>query len=157
MNGQSVARVGIIGLGTAGGLAARNLLAAGPADLILTVFDREPAQCEPFRGNATLAASADEALRESDVVVLALPGQREIDRTLERFSDGKVGADIRGKLIWNLRNLPERAAAGLRQAVETAGATYVAGPADEATVARLLQRHFDAAGARAVLRAMRAA
>jgi len=157
MNRQPAARVGIIGLGSAGSEAARQLLAAGPADLILTVFDREQAQCEPFRGNATLAATADEALRESDLVVLALPGQREIDRTLDRFSDGKVGADIRGKLIWILRRLPDPAAAGLRQAIEAAGAAYVAGPADEATAARLLQQHFDAAGARAVLRAIRAA
>src|SRR5690606_24677987 len=74
MNGPLPPRVGIIGLGSAGSAAARNLLAAAPRELALTVFDKVPAQCEPFRGAATLAASADEALRESDVVVLALPG-----------------------------------------------------------------------------------
>jgi len=150
-------RVGIIGLGAAGSAAARKLLAAAPPELALTVFDKAPAQCEPFRGAATLAATADEALRESDVVVLALPGQREIDRTLERFSDGKVGADIRGKLLWNLRDLPPAAAAGLRSAVQAAGATYVAGAADENLAARMLPPRFDAASARAVLRAMRTA
>lgn len=157
MSGPLPPRVGIIGLGSAGSAAARKLLAAAPPELALTVFDKVPAQCEPFRGAATLAASADEALRESDVVVLALPGQREIDRTLERFSDGKVGADIRGKLLWNLHALPPAAAAGLRNAVQAAGASYLAGAADEAAAARLLPQRLGTASAQAVLRAMRRA
>ncbi|CAP42012.1 NAD(P)-binding domain-containing protein [Bordetella petrii] len=156
MNGPAAWRVGIIGLGTVGAEAARQLLAAGPPTLALTVFDKDPAQCEPWRGSATLAASAQEALRESDLVLLALPGEREIDRTLERFSDGKVGADIRGKLIWNLRPLPDDGPAGaLRRAVEAAGARYVAGASDPALAN--LREHFDAAGMQALLRAMCAA
>ncbi|HYG42890.1 MAG TPA: NAD(P)-binding domain-containing protein [Bordetella sp.] len=156
MNAAPLPRIGIIGLGTAGSAAARKLLAAAPPELALTVFDKAPEQCEPFRGAATLAASTNEALHESDLVLLALPGQREIDRTLERFSDGQVSADIRGKLLWNLCVLPGDAAAGLRSAVETAGAVYVAEPADQAVAMRVLQQRFDAAAARAVLRAMRA-
>src|SRR5690606_6299806 len=84
-------RVGVVGLGTTGAAAARSLLQDAQPDLALTVYDRDPARCEPFRGAATLAASAREALHESDLVVLALPGEREIDRTLDRFSDGRVG------------------------------------------------------------------
>jgi len=145
-------RIGIIGLGAAGGAAARRLLSTAPPELSLTVFDKVPAQCEPLRGAATLAASAQEVLRESDLIVLALPGPREIDRTLERFSDGKVGADIRGKLLWNLRALPAAAAAGLDLAVRAAGAAYIAGGADEA--ARTLPPGFDTADARKALLAM---
>ncbi|MBV7481874.1 NAD(P)-binding domain-containing protein [Bordetella sp. BOR01] len=152
-----LARIGIIGVGTAGSAAARKLLAAAPPELALTVYDKVPEQCEPFRGIATLAASAHEALHESDLVLLALPGQREIDRTLERFSDGRISADIRDKLIWNLRALPSDAAAGLRRAVEAAGAAYVAEPDDPAMAMLQLRQRFDAAAAQAVLRAMRAA
>lgn len=121
-------RVGIVGLGTTGGAAARSLLRDALPDLVLTVYDRDPARCEPFRGEATLAASAREALQESDLVVLALPGEREIDRTLDRFSDGRVGADIRDKLLWNLRPLPLEAAERLCHAAGDAGAFYIAGP-----------------------------
>lgn len=133
-------RVGIVGLGTTGGAAARSLLRDALPDLVLTVYDRDPARCEPFRGEATLAASAREALQESDLVVLALPGEREIDRTLDRFSDSRVGADIRDKLLWNLRPLPLEAAERLCHAAGDAGAFYIAGPPGSAMRA-LSARH----------------
>ncbi|WP_419195553.1 NAD(P)-binding domain-containing protein [Bordetella petrii] len=153
-----ISRIGIVGLGSAGAAAARKLLADGPADLALTVFDTAVAQCEAFRGAATLAATAGEVLRESDLVLLALPCQREIDRTLERFSDGQVGADVQGKLVWNLAPLPAAQDAGLRRALEAAGAGYIVTDAqDPAALARLLRRCFDAGDAQAVARAMQAA
>src|SRR5690606_16948652 len=73
-------RISIVGMGDTGTLAARRLLEAEP-DIALTVYDLDPERCEPFRGSATLATSAREALAESDTVVLALPREREIDRT----------------------------------------------------------------------------
>lgn len=94
-------RVSIVGMGRIGTMAARRLLAAEP-DIALTLYDIEAERCEDFRGNATLATSAREALAESDTIVLALPREREIDRTLERFSDGQVTAPIAGKLIIDL-------------------------------------------------------
>lgn len=148
-----IARIGIIGLGATGSAAAHRLLAAGLPNLALTVFDKVPARCEPFRGSATLAVSAQEALLESDLVLLALPAAREIDRTLERFSDGQVGAEVRGKLVWNLRSRP-RTPAGLREAVEAAGADYVPDHAGPALLEDLLRRRFDGVRARAVLAAM---
>lgn len=153
MNTPPVARIGIIGLGATGSAAARRLLASGLPDLALTVFDKVPAHCEPFRGSATLAVSAQEALLESDLLLLALPAAREIDRTLERFSDGQVGVEVRGKLLWNLRARPQ-APAGLREAVEAAGADYVPDHAGAAQLEDLLRRRFDAARARAVVAAM---
>ena len=77
-------RVSIVGMGRTGTLAAQRLLAAEP-DIALTLYDIEPGRCEDFRGTATLATSAREALEESDTIVLALPREREIDRTLEFF------------------------------------------------------------------------
>ena len=62
-------RISIVGLGSTGTRAARQLLEADP-DLALTVYDIEPSRCEEFRGTATLATSAREALAESDTVVL---------------------------------------------------------------------------------------
>ncbi|WP_057048633.1 NAD(P)-binding domain-containing protein, partial [Bordetella pertussis] len=113
----------IIGLGATGSQAAHALLHAAP-DVSLTLYDRQPLRCEPFRGQATLAASAAEALRESAVIVLALTDEREIDRTLERFSDGKVGVDLQGKRVLDLCPSPPDWVRALGAAVSEAGADY---------------------------------
>ncbi len=113
----------IIGLGATGSQAAHALLHAAP-DVSLTLYDRQPLRCEPFRGQATLAASAAEALRESAVIVLALTDEREIDRTLERFSDGKVSVDLQGKRVLDLCPSPPDWVRALGAAVSEAGADY---------------------------------
>lgn len=120
-------RVSIVGLGELGTWAARRLLAAEP-DIALTLYDIESARCEDFRGSATLATSAREALAESDTIVLALPREREIDRTLERFSDGQVTAPIAGKLIIDLDPPPAERAAQLDRAIACAGGRYARAP-----------------------------
>lgn len=134
-------RVSIVGMGSIGTRAARRLLAAEP-DIALTLYDIDPERCEGFRGSATLATSAREALAESDTIVLALPREREIDRTLERFSDGKVTASIAGKLIVDLDPPPAERAFRLDRAIASAGGRYSPAPwraADaDAAVARLL-------------------
>ncbi|ARP95972.1 hypothetical protein CAL15_17255 [Bordetella genomosp. 13] len=140
------ARIGIIGMDEPGQRAARQLLAAQP-DVVLTVYDRLDSRCEPFRGQATLAATADEVLRESDAVVLALPNEHEVDRALERYSDGCVAAAVAGKLIVDLSPLPESRARALALAVEAAGGRYARrdraaahdDPAMEAGLIRILR------------------
>ncbi|MNX73591.1 NAD binding domain of 6-phosphogluconate dehydrogenase [compost metagenome] len=134
-------RVSIVGMGSIGTRAARRLLAAEP-DIALTLYDIEAERCEGFRGSATLATSAREALAESDTIVLALPREREIDRTLERFSDGKVTAPIAGKLIVDLDPPPADRAFRLDRAIASAGGRYTRAPwqapGADGPVARLL-------------------
>ncbi len=120
-------RISIVGMGRTGTLAAQRLLAAEP-DIALTIYDIDPDRCEDFRGSATLATSAREALAESDTIVLALPREREIDRTLERFSDGEVTAQVAGKLIVDLEPPPPERARRLDQAIATAGGRYACAP-----------------------------
>lgn len=120
-------RISIVGMGHTGTQAARRLLAAEP-DIALTVYDIDPDRCEDFRGSATLATSAREALAESDTIVLALPREREIDRTLERFSDGEVSAPVAGKLIVDLEPTPPERARRLDQAIASAGGRYACAP-----------------------------
>lgn len=120
-------RVSIVGMGRIGTMAARRLLAAEP-DIALTLYDIEAERCEDFRGNATLATSAREALAESDTIVLALPREREIDRTLERFSDGQVTAPIAGKLIIDLDPPPADRMRQLDHAITCAGGRYTCAP-----------------------------
>lgn len=127
-------RISIVGMGDTGTLAARRLLEAEP-DIALTLFDIDPERCEQFRGSATLATSAREALMESDTIVLALPREREIDRTLERFSDGEVTAPIQGKLIVDLTPPPPERAQRLDRAIAGAGGRYTSLPGPTAAVA----------------------
>lgn len=133
-------RVSIVGMGGTGTLAARRLLESEP-DIALTVYDIDPERCEDFRGSATLATSAREALAESDTIVLALPREREIDRTLERFSDGEVTALVAGKQIIDLAPPPAEQARRLGLAVAGAGGRYtpLPGEATEEAGARLLK------------------
>lgn len=116
-------RISIVGMGDTGTLAARRLLETEP-DIALTVYDIDPERCEDFRGSATLATSAREALAESDTIVLALPREREIDRTLERFSDGEVTALVAGKQIIDLAPPPAEQARRLGLAIAGAGGRY---------------------------------
>jgi 3-hydroxyisobutyrate dehydrogenase-like beta-hydroxyacid dehydrogenase len=133
-------RISIVGMGDTGTLAARRLLESEP-DIALTVYDIDPERCEDFRGSATLATSAREALAESDTIVLALPRAREIDRTLERFSDGEVTALVAGKQIIDLAPPPAEQARRLGLAIAGAGGRYtpVLSGASDDTGARLLK------------------
>jgi 3-hydroxyisobutyrate dehydrogenase-like beta-hydroxyacid dehydrogenase len=133
-------RISIVGMGDTGTLAARRLLEAEP-DIALTVYDTDPERCEDFRGSATLATSAREALAESDTIVLALPREREIDRTLERFSDGEVTALVAGKQIIDLAPPPAEQARRLGLAIAGAGGRYtpILGGASDDAGARLLR------------------
>lgn len=133
-------RISIVGMGGTGTLAARRLLEAEP-DIALTVYDIDPERCEDFRGSATLATSAREALAESDTIVLALPREREIDRTLERFSDGEVTAPVAGKQIIDLAPPPGERARRLGLAIASAGGRYTSMPglAAEDVSTRLLR------------------
>lgn len=134
-------RVSIVGMGDTGTLAARRLLEAEP-DIALTLYDIDPERCEQFRGSATLATSAREALMESDTIVLALPREREIDRTLERFSDGEVTAPIQGKLIVDLTPPPPERAQRLDRAIAGAGGRYTSlpGPTEAVAASSMPQR-----------------
>lgn len=135
-------RVGIVGLGRTGTQAARRLLAAEP-ETVLTLYDVRAERCEPFRGQATLASAAAEVLCESDAIVLALPGEHEIDRTLERFSDGRVAAPVAGKLVLDLSALGEDAAQRLGAALAAAGAGYARARLDTGDAPLLAGTHAD--------------
>lgn len=131
--------VSVIGLDETGCAAAHQVAASRP-DLPVTVYDRDKVRCETFRGIATLAVSVEEALRESDVIVLALPDGHEVDRTLARYSDGAVNADLAGKLIIDLHPLDAQWARRLADALRSAGAGYVTPTPDPAGWLALIGR-----------------
>ncbi|OZI74046.1 hypothetical protein CAL22_05975 [Bordetella genomosp. 12] len=115
--------ISIIGLNDTGAHAARQLLACQP-DCDITVYDRDPLRGEAFRGQATLAGSPAEALRESRLIVLALSDPHEIDRVLRRYSDGDVTVTLRGKQVLDLCPHAGDWGRQLAHAIRAAGADY---------------------------------
>ncbi|AHV92613.1 NAD(P)-dependent oxidoreductase [Bordetella holmesii] len=122
--------ISIIGLTDTGTQAARQLLATQP-ECDLTVYDRDPVRGEVFRGQATLAGSPAEALRESHLIVLALSDSHEIDRVLQRYSDGDVNAPLHGKHILDLCPHAEDWGRRLAHAIRAASGIYRASTARE--------------------------
>jgi 3-hydroxyisobutyrate dehydrogenase-like beta-hydroxyacid dehydrogenase len=91
--------VGFVGLGTIGGVIAKNIHDAGYS---LTVHDIQPQAIERLVENgAEPAASPAEVVRRSRVVFTSLPGPREVEEValganglLEGVRDGSVYVDL---------------------------------------------------------------
>jgi len=118
-------KVSVIGLGVMGEPIARNLLKAGFA---LTVFNRSRRKCDPFREIAFVAASAQEAIRASDVTILMVPSDREINEILEITADGQVHAPIAAKIIVNMATVAPEYSEKSAYAIAAAGGRYVEAP-----------------------------
>ena len=104
---------------------AHNLLKAGFA---LTVFNRSRHKCEPFRENAFVAASAQEAISASDVTLLMVPSDREINEILAVTAEGQVCAPIVDKIIVNMSTVAPEYSEKLAIAIAAAGGRYVEAP-----------------------------
>jgi 3-hydroxyisobutyrate dehydrogenase len=117
-------KVSVIGLGVMGEPIARNILKAG---FPLTVYNRTNTKCEPFKGLATIATSAQEAILANDVVMLMLPGDNEINKVL-KFTDGHIHVLITDRTIVNMATVAPEYSERLALAVTAAGGHYVEAP-----------------------------
>ncbi|HEX4221156.1 MAG TPA: NAD(P)-dependent oxidoreductase [Pseudonocardiaceae bacterium] len=82
-------KVAVIGLGGMGAGMARALLAAG---FPVTVYNRTASKAQPLRElGATIAASAEDAVRDTEVVVLSLADEAAVEQVLF------------GEVIWRMR------------------------------------------------------
>lgn len=116
--------VGVIGLGVMGEPIARNLVAAG---FRLMLFNRSAGKARPFEGRAEIAASARDVFRRSEVILLLVPGEPEIDQVLER-SSGAVRVPVRGKIVVNMATVAPGYSEALADAVAEQGGSYVEAP-----------------------------
>ncbi len=88
--------VAVLGVGIMGSAMARNLLSAG---LHTTVWDRSAAASAPLAAaGATVATTADEAVREADVIITMLP-TAEVVRSVVLDDTSTLGALPRG-CVW---------------------------------------------------------
>jgi 3-hydroxyisobutyrate dehydrogenase len=94
-DGGTTGHVAVLGTGIMGSAMARNLVAAG---LQTTVWDRSTAATEALSAaGATVASSAQEAVRDADVVVSMLPTAEVVNSVV--FDGGVAQAFLEGA-IW---------------------------------------------------------
>lgn len=122
--GREPGTVGVVGLGAMGEPIARNLLAAG-FDVVL--HTRSPAKADPFRDDAEVVGGAHELFERSDIVVLTVPGEAEIDDVLGR-SGGRLQAPVRDTVVVNASTVAPAFSAALQTDVERRGGSYVEAP-----------------------------
>jgi 3-hydroxyisobutyrate dehydrogenase len=82
--------VGVIGLGAIGDGVSTSVLRAG---LPLVVFDVRPEALDHYREEATVAGSATELVRLSDVVVVAVVNDEQVHTVLSGPEGGLAAAD----------------------------------------------------------------
>ncbi len=117
-------KISVIGLGTMGNPIALNLIKAGHS---LTVYNRSKEKSIPFKDNASVAETALEAIIESDVSVLTVPGEREISNVLE-YKDGSVSNAVKGKTIVNMATISPEYSEEIGVVIDRAGGKYIEAP-----------------------------
>ncbi|MEV4433027.1 NAD(P)-binding domain-containing protein [Streptomyces sp. NPDC049585] len=112
----------VLGLGRTGEAVARGLLAAGHR---VTVWNRTPAKAAALvRDGAAQAATAGEAVRAGDPVVVCLSGYEVVNAVLE-----PVTGDLAGRTLLNLTPGSPRQAPATARWAHGRGARYLDGVA----------------------------
>lgn len=119
-------KIGVVGTGVMGEPMARNLHKAGYS---VTVYSRTASRCEALRSiGITVADSAAQVIEASNVTVLMVPSQVEVDQALQRTANGEIGAPVKGKTIVLMSTIAPAHSAALEESLATAGARYVEAP-----------------------------
>ena len=137
MSGDLVdAAIGFIGLGVMGEPMARNLVADGRWTMVVHDLRPEPVD-RLAREGATAAATVNEVVDRSDVVLLSLPGGPEVEAVVAG-PDGVLASIRPGQLVVDHSTAPVALTRLLADAVRSTGADYC-----DAPVARTRQAAID--------------
>ena len=117
-------KVSVVGLGAMGTPIARNLINDG---FSLTVFNRSLIKCDPFIGLAKIAGSAQEAISASEVTLLIVSNEKEINEVL-LVVEGRIQAQINNKIIVNIATVAPEFSERISTAISTAGGFYIEAP-----------------------------
>ncbi|HEX3674184.1 MAG TPA: 3-hydroxyisobutyrate dehydrogenase [Rhizomicrobium sp.] len=117
-------KIAFIGVGNMGGPMARNLLKAGHG---LAAFDLSAAVLEPvLAAGATKAGSANEAVKDADVVVTMLPAGHHVRGVY--LDNGILGAAKKGALLIDSSTIDIDSARAVHTAAEKAGFDFLDAP-----------------------------
>jgi 3-hydroxyisobutyrate dehydrogenase len=117
----SVPSAGVIGLGEIGGGLAGNLLQAG---VTLSVCDVRPEATEPYREGARVAASPRELAAHSDVVLVAVLDDAQVQSVLEG-DDGVFAGAREGAIVVVVSTIATDTVTAMREAGARHGVTVV--------------------------------
>ncbi|MDK9556195.1 NAD(P)-dependent oxidoreductase [Marinobacter sp. M216] len=121
--------IAFLGIGLMGAPMTRNLLDAG---FPMTLWNRTASKCEPFSGEAEIADSPSEAVRDADVVVTMLENSDVVDQVL--VGQGTLNALKQDSLLIDMSSVQPSVARRHAELAAERGAGYVDAPVSGGTV-----------------------
>lgn len=121
--------IAFLGIGLMGAPMTRNLLKAG---FPMTLWNRTAAKCEPFAGQARIAASPQDAVRDADLVITMLENGDVVDQVL--VGQGVMDAARPGTLIIDMSSVQPSLARRHGELAAARGLAYVDAPVSGGTV-----------------------
>ncbi|MDX1456287.1 MAG: NAD(P)-dependent oxidoreductase [Marinobacter sp.] len=120
--------IAFLGIGLMGAPMTRNLLDAG---FPMTLWNRTASKCEPFAGEATLAASPAEAVAVADVVITMLENGQVVEEVL--VNQGVIEALKPGALLIDMSSVQPSLARRLGELAVASQASYLDAPVSGGT------------------------
>lgn len=121
--------IAFLGIGLMGGPMTRNLLDAG---FSMTLWNRTASKCEPFKDQATIAESPEQAVRDADVVITMLENGDVVEQVL--VEQGGITALKSGALLIDMSSIQPSVARRHAGLAAEQGAGYVDAPVSGGTV-----------------------
>ena len=121
--------IAFLGIGLMGGPMTRNLLDAG---FSMTLWNRTASKCEPFKDQATIAESPEQAVRDADVVITMLENSEVVEQVL--VEQGGITALKSGALLIDMSSIQPSVARRHAGLAAEQGAGYVDAPVSGGTV-----------------------
>ncbi len=121
--------VAFLGIGLMGAPMVRNLLDAG---FSMTLWNRTASKCERFNGEATIADSPQNAVREADVVITMLENGHVVDSVM--VEQGGIGSLKAGAVYIDMSSVQPSLARRHGELARKQGAGYVDAPVSGGTV-----------------------
>ncbi len=121
--------IAFLGIGLMGGPMTRNLLDAG---FSMTLWNRTASKCEPFKDQATIAETPQQAVRDADVVITMLENSEVVGQVL--VEQGGIAALKAGALLIDMSSIQPSVARRHAELAAEQGAGYVDAPVSGGTV-----------------------
>jgi len=122
-------QIAFLGIGLMGAPMTRNLLDAG---FPMTLWNRTASKCDPFAGEATIAETPADAVREADVVISMLENGDVVEDVL--VGQGAIEGLKSGALIIDMSSVQPSLARRHAELAQAQGAGYVDAPVSGGTV-----------------------
>lgn len=121
--------IAFLGVGLMGAPMTRNLLDAG---FSMTLWNRTASKCDPFKGEATIADSPAQAVRDADVVITMLENSDVVESVM--VEQGAIAALKSGALVIDMSSVQPSVARRHAELAAERGVGYVDAPVSGGTL-----------------------